>query len=116
MTLSCLASFARTQSRHACAAWVLAVSVLLGFDPPHILVYLDPQDGVNGVAETVAREACPYLRAEEVPLPVPFEVRWFRKDGESRRYVPDPGRRVTGLLTTCPEPTPVPHGLPVGHP
>jgi hypothetical protein len=70
MTLLRLASFPRNQSRHACAAWVLMVSVLLGFDPPQILVYVDPQDHVNGVTETVAREACPYLRAEGVPLPV----------------------------------------------
>jgi hypothetical protein len=116
MRLSHVASNPRRQSRHACTAWLLAVSVLLGFDPPQILVYVDPQDHVNGVAETVAREACTYLRAEGVPLPVPFEVRWFRKDGESQRYVPARERRVGGVLISCPEPAPVPDALPAGHP
>jgi hypothetical protein len=87
--------------------WLLVVSILLSFDPPHVLVYVDFQDDVNGVADMVAREACPYLRAEGVPLPVSFEVRWLRKVGESQRYVPDPGRRVPGLLTVCPESTPL---------
>jgi hypothetical protein len=110
MTLSGVAWSATAPSRHACAVWVLVVSILLSFDPPQVLVYVDSQDDVDGVADMVAREACPYLRAEGVPLPVPFEVRWLRQAGESQRYVPDPGRRVPGLLTVCPEPTPVATG------
>lgn len=104
MTLSRIARFAIP---HACALWLLVVSILLSFDPPQVLVYVDSQDDVGGVVDMVAREACPYLRAEGVPLPVPFEVRWLRKAGESQRYVPDPGRRVPGFLTVCPESTPV---------
>jgi hypothetical protein len=100
--------FDKSLSRHACAVLVLVLSILLSFDPPQVLVYVDAEDGVNGVADIVAREACPYLHAEGVPLPVPFEVRWLRQAGESRRYVPDSGRRVLGLVTSCPETTPGP--------
>jgi len=89
-------------TQRACASWLLVATVLVAFDPPQIFVYLDPQDRVDGIAETVAREACPFLRVDAVPLPIPFEVLWLRKAGESQRYVPDPGRRVPGLLTTCP--------------
>ena len=103
-------------ARRACSAWVVVASVLLGFDPPQILLYADPQDYANGSAETVAREACPYLRAEGVPLPVPFEVRWLRKDGESQRYVPDPERRAAGLLTACPPSASPQRPLPVAAP
>lgn len=74
----------------------------VALDPPQIFVYLDPPDRVDGVSERVAREACPYLRIDAVPLPIPFEVLWLRKAGEGQRYVPDPGRRVPGLLTTRP--------------
>jgi hypothetical protein len=102
MTVSLWAGFLQRRSRHACSGYLLAVSVLLVLDPPQIHLYVDPQEQVNGVVETVTREACPYLRVQGVPLPVPFEVHWFRKDGESERYVPDPGRRVEGILTTCP--------------
>ena len=102
------ARFGSQEWRHAWAMWVLLVSVLLGFDPPQVLVHLDPQDAMDGVAEMVARESCPYLRAEGMPLPVPFEVRWFRRAGESQRYVPDSGRRVLGLVTSCPAATPAP--------
>ena len=98
---------AKQHGARACAIGLLVVSVLLTFDPPIVLVYVDAKDDVNGVADMVARVACPYLRAEGVPLPVPFEVRWLRKAGESQRYVPDPGRRLPGLLTVCPEPSPV---------
>jgi len=100
--------FDKSLSRHACVSWVLVLSILLSFDPPQVLVYVDAEDGVNGVADIAAREACPYLHAEGVPLPVPFEVRWLRQAGESRRYVPDSGRRVLGLVTSCPETTPGP--------
>jgi hypothetical protein len=86
--------------------WVLVVSVLVRFDPPEVLVYVDtPYDG-NDVADMVAHEACPFLRTDGVPLPVPFEVRWLRKVGESQRYVPDAGSRVRGVLTVCPDATP----------
>jgi hypothetical protein len=94
--------------RPARPMWVLLVSILLGFDPPQVLVHLDPQDAMNGVEEAVARASCPYLRAEGMPLPVPFEVRWFRREGESQRYVPDSGRRVRGLVTSCPDALPGP--------
>jgi hypothetical protein len=103
-----VANLVKRLSRHACAMWVLVVSVLLSFDPPQVLVYVDAEGGVNGVADIVAREACPYLRAEGVPLPVPFEVRWLHQAGESQRFVPDPERRVPGVLTICPEPKPIP--------
>jgi hypothetical protein len=88
--------------RHAGLMWVLFVSILLRFDPPLIVVYLDPDDDASAVAETVAREACPHLQVDGVPLPVPFEAHWFRKAGEDPRYVPDVGRHVEGLLTSCP--------------
>ena len=104
--------FDQASSRHACAVWVLVLSILLSFDPPQVLVYVDAEDGVNGVADIVAREACPYLRAEGVPLPVPFEVRWLRQAGESHRFVPDPERRVPGVLTNCPEAKPGPTQIP----
>jgi hypothetical protein len=99
--------FDKSPSRYACAVWVLVLSILLSFDPPQVLVYVDSQD-VNGVSDMVEREACPYLRAEGVPLPVPFEVRWLRQAGESQRFVPDPERRVPGVLTICPEEKPIP--------
>jgi hypothetical protein len=88
--------------RSICAAWVLVASVMLRLDPPLAILYLDAQDSVESAVDVVAREACPHLRVDRVPLPIPFEIRWLRKDGESARYVPDPARRVTGLLTSCP--------------
>ena len=100
--------FDKSPSRHASAVWVLVLSILLSFDPPQVLVYVHAEDGVNGLADIVAREACPYLHAEGMPLPVPFEVRWLRQEGESQRFVPDPARRVAGFLTICPEQKPIP--------
>jgi hypothetical protein len=93
--------FDKSLSRRACAVLVLVLPILSSFGPPQVLVYVDAEDGVNGVADIVAREACPYLHAEGVPLPVPFEVRWLRQAGESRRYVPDSGRRVLGFRDTA---------------
>ena len=65
MTLSRIARFAIP---HACALWLLAVSILLSFDPPQVLVYVDSQDDVGGVVDTrtprrvriSAQKGCPY--------------------------------------------------------
>ena len=81
------------------AAWLLVTSVVLQLDPPALVVYLDPEDPPADVA-LVAEAACPSLRSEGIPLPVPYTVRRFRKAGEGRRYVPTP-QVIAGLLTRC---------------
>jgi hypothetical protein len=81
------------------AAWLLVTTVMLQLDPPALVVYLDAEDPPADAAH-VAKVACPSLRTEGVPLPVPYTVRRLHKVGEAQRYVPTP-QAVTGLLTNC---------------
>jgi hypothetical protein len=80
---------------------LLALNLLLRLDPPEVVVYVDPGTRVEDPAAFAAREACPALTAQGVPLPVPFAIQWFRRHGEGNVLVPDPSRRVTGMLTGC---------------
>ncbi len=48
-----------------------------------------------------ASAACPALTGQAVPLPVPFVIQWFKRQGEGNGEVPDTSRRLTGLLTQC---------------
>jgi hypothetical protein len=81
------------------AAWLLVISVQLQLDPPALVLYLDPEDPPADAA-LVEKVACPSLRTDQVPLPVPYTVRRLRKAGEGQRYVPTP-QAITGLLTRC---------------
>ena len=81
------------------AAWLLIISVQLHLDPPALVVYLDPEDPPADTA-LVERVACPSLRTDRIPLPVPYTVRRFQKAGEAQRYVPT-AQVITGLLTRC---------------
>ena len=81
------------------AAWLLVTTVMLQLDPPALVVYLDPEDPPADTA-LVAKVACPSLRSEGVPLPVPYTVRRLQKAGESQRYVPT-SHGTNGLLTRC---------------
>ena len=85
-----------------CATWLLAATVFLSLNPPYAIVYLDPQEPDGGITERVTRETCPYLRVDQIPLPISFEVRWLRKVGEAQSYVPDADRRIQGLIVACP--------------
>jgi len=80
----------------------LAASVLLHLQPvPSLVVYFDGAMGEGRRVETAVQEAaCPYVRAERVPLPIPFRVFILRRDGESQRYVLA-GPQSEGLLTEC---------------
>ena len=49
----------------------------------------------------LAKEACSALTGQGVPLPVPFAIQWFKRQGEGNGEVPDSSRRMTGLLTEC---------------
>ena len=80
----------------------LAASVLMHYDPMELVVYLDRPPGATPVAAIVADAACPYLGAEQVPLPVPYTVRMFQRSGESQRYVPADSAIARGLLSKCP--------------
>jgi hypothetical protein len=81
------------------AAWLLAATVMLEYDPPAIVLYLDAGDPPADAA-LVAKAACPTLQAEGVPLPVPYTVRRLQKVGESQRFVPT-SSAVMGLLARC---------------
>jgi len=83
----------------------LAASVLLSYDPVEVVVYLDGSPGATPVNAIVADAACPYLAAEQVPLPVPYTVRMFQRSGESQRYVPADSVIAQGLLSRCPAAT-----------
>ena len=80
----------------------LAVSVLLHMDPIEVIVYVDSVPVVGTMDKIVADAACRYIRAEEIPLPVPYTVRMLQRSGESHRYVPQQSPIGTGLLSTCP--------------
>ena len=82
-----------------CAAWLLVATVMLQFDPPALVLYLDAEDPPADAA-LVAKVACPTLRTEGIPLPVPYTIRRFQKLGESQRFVPT-SSGVTGLLARC---------------
>jgi len=81
------------------AAWLLVATVMFHFDPPTVVLYLDAEDPPADEA-LVAKIACPMLRVEGVPLPVPYAVRRLRRDGETHRNLPMP-RPNSGLLTGC---------------
>lgn len=83
-------------------ALVLGASVLLRLDPVELVVYLDATPAATSIDEMVADAACQYVRAEQVPLPVPYTVRVFQRSGESQRYVPQHSPIAKGLLSKCP--------------
>ena len=60
------------------AAWLLVATVMLQFDPPALVLYLDAEDPPADAA-LVAKVACPTLRTEGIPLPVPYTIRRFQK-------------------------------------
>jgi hypothetical protein len=74
----------------------LAVSVLLHLNPPDVVIYTDQSVKIESSDRLAAASACSYLRAAGVPLPL-------RSNGEGGGQVPDPSRRVSGMLTSCPE-------------
>src|SRR5262249_60092004 len=80
---------------------VLAVSVLLHLDMPDVVIFVDAGTRVENPEAFAAREACTALRQQGVPLPVPFTIQWFKRQGEGPGEVPDASRRVTGLLSKC---------------
>ena len=80
----------------------LGASVLLRLDPVELVVYFDAPPPATSVNEIVAEVACPYIGAQQVPLPVPYTVRVFQREGESPRYVPQYSPIAKGLLSKCP--------------
>jgi hypothetical protein len=77
--------------------------VMIRYDPPEILVYLDYHPPTTCADLIVAESACRYLLAEEVPLPVPYAIWLMQRAGEPKRYVPQQRPIATGVLSTCPE-------------
>ena len=84
------------------AAPPITVSVLIRYDPVELSIYLDARPETASVDALVAEHACPYLRAEEVPLPVPYTVWLLHRSGESKRFVPKPEPIARGLLSSAP--------------
>jgi hypothetical protein len=78
-----------------------APSVLIRYDPAEIFVYFDTLPDVTSIDTLVAAHACPYLGAEEIPLPVPYTVWVVQRSGESKRYVPKHKPIAKGVLSTC---------------
>jgi hypothetical protein len=88
--------------RKSVAMIALGASVLFRFDPVELVVYLDDAPEATSIDTIVAEAACRYVRAEEVPLPVPYTVRLFQRPGESLRYIPRSSPVAKGLLSRCP--------------
>jgi len=88
--------------RKSVVVLALGASVLLRLDPVELVVYLDATPAPTLVDGIVTEAACQYVRAEAVPLPVPYTVRVFQRSGESQRYVPQPTAIAKGLLSKCP--------------
>jgi len=84
---------------------LLRPEVMIRYDPPEILVYLDYHPATTCADLIVAESACRYLLAEEVPLPVPYAIWVVQRAGESKRYVPQERPIATGVLSTCPGPS-----------
>jgi hypothetical protein len=84
-------------------AWVLAATVLLRLNPPDVLIYPEAGERIEAPDQWAAASACSYLRSVGVPLPVPYAIQPFKSAGEGKAQVPDPTRRVTGMLNSCPE-------------
>jgi hypothetical protein len=81
----------------------LAVSVLLHLSPPDVVIYTDQSVKIESSDRLAAASACSYLRAAGVPLPVPYVIQPLRSNGEGGGQVPDPSRRLSGMLMSCPE-------------
>jgi hypothetical protein len=88
--------------RKSVAMIALGASVLFRLDPVELVVYLDDAPEATSIDTIVAQAACPYVRAEDAPLPVPYTVRVFQRSGESRRYIPGNSPVAKGLLSRCP--------------
>ena len=88
--------------RKAVVKLALAATVLTSYDPVELVIYLDTPPGENSIDVIVAEAACPYITADQLPLPVPYTVRVLQKSGESQRYVPAPSPTAKGLLSKCP--------------
>jgi hypothetical protein len=84
---------------------VLAASVLLYLNPPDLVIYTDPGQRIESPDRVAAESACVYLRAAGVPLPIPYVIQSLKSNGEGGGQVPDPSRRVSGMLSACPEDT-----------
>jgi hypothetical protein len=82
---------------------VLAVSVLLYLNPPDLLVYPDPGERFESPDRLVEESACKYIRAAGVPLPVPYVILPLKSNGEGGGQVPDPSKRISGMLSSCPD-------------
>jgi hypothetical protein len=81
----------------------LAASVLLHVSPPDVVIYTDAGVKIESPDRLAADSACPFLRASGVPLPVPYVIQPLKSNGEGGGQIPDPARRVSGLLRSCPE-------------
>jgi hypothetical protein len=81
----------------------LAATVLLHLNPPDVVIYTDAAVKIESPDRLAADSACPFLRASGVPLPVPYVIQPLKANGEGGGQIPDPPRRVSGLLRTCPE-------------
>jgi hypothetical protein len=82
---------------------VLAASVLLYLNPPDLVIYLDQGQRIESPDRIAAESACGHLRAVGVPLPVPYVIMPLKSNGEGGAQVPDPSRRVSGMLSSCPD-------------
>jgi hypothetical protein len=96
-----LASWRLETVRKAVVLLALGISVLLRLDPAEVVVYLDGPPGTASIDAIVTEAACPYIRAEEVPLPVPYTVRVLKRAGESLRFTAQSAPIATGLLSWC---------------
>jgi hypothetical protein len=81
--------------------WALGISVLLRLDPVEVVVYLDGVPDARSINAIVTEAACPYIQAEEVPLPLPYTVRVIKRAGESQRFLPESSPIASGLITKC---------------
>jgi hypothetical protein len=84
---------------------VLAASVLLYLNPPDLVIYPDPGQRIESPDRMAAELACGQLRAAGVPLPVPYVILPLKSTGEGGGQIPDPSRRVSGMLSSCPDDT-----------
>lgn len=76
-------------------------SVLVRLTPPDVTIYVEPKVTVADAERFVQTVACPLLKADGVPTPVPYRLVWFQAAREGAAQTPGP-HDVRGVLWSCP--------------
>ena len=95
------AESAQAERTRAIDASSVTPPVLIQYEELKVIVPAYPGVRVDDPAAFVAISACRYLRFQKIPLPIEYELVFYRSNGAGA-VIPDNAKTsVTGTLTRC---------------